>query len=389
MSGTQALDRRDAVDAAAVAIMIGLTFSWGLNGVAAKLANAGYNPLLLTVVRSAAGGLLIYLWCLWRGVPLFSRDGTLWAGIAAGLLFAGEFVLIFVALDFTTVARSTLMVNTMPFWVLLGAHFILDERMTMRKLTGLVLAFAGVALVFSDKLSLPDPSALTGDVMSLIAGSLWAATILVIKSTKLAGISAEKLLLYQLAVSAAGVLPAPSICRAAVARPVGSFDRRRHISGHLYRRGDLSRLVLADAPLSGGRTVELHFSDAGIWRPVRRNSSWRTAVTSDIRSSRPDRGGNRHRQSACQGASMIKLVLFDCDGTLVDSAAIIHDCMERTFLDAGLPHPGSCVHQERHRADAQSRDSLHHGPGARSGHRRNGRPLPASFPCDPSRAVFP
>jgi drug/metabolite transporter (DMT)-like permease len=207
VSGTQALDRRDAVDAAAVAIMIGLTFSWGLNGVAAKLANAGYNPLLLTVVRSAAGGLLIYLWCLWRGVPLFNRDGTLWAGIAAGLLFAGEFVLIFVALDFTTVARSTLMVNTMPFWVLLGAHFILDERMTMRKLTGLVLAFAGVALVFSDKLSLPDPSALTGDVMSLIAGSLWAATILVIKSTKLAGISAEKLLLYQLAVSAAGVLP--------------------------------------------------------------------------------------------------------------------------------------------------------------------------------------
>jgi len=36
---------------------------------------------------------------------------------------------------------------------------------------------------------------------------------------------------------------------------------------------------------------------------------------------------------------MIKLVLFDCDGTLVDSAAIIHDCMERTFLDAGLAPP--------------------------------------------------
>ena len=36
---------------------------------------------------------------------------------------------------------------------------------------------------------------------------------------------------------------------------------------------------------------------------------------------------------------MIKLVLFDCDGTLVDSAAIIHDCMERTFIEAGLPSP--------------------------------------------------
>lgn len=206
-SSPQALERRDVIDTAAVAIMIGLTFSWGLNGVAAKLANVGYNPLLLTVVRSAIGGALVYLWCRWRGVPLFDRDGTLWPGVVAGLLFAGEFVLIFIALDFTTVARSTLMVNAMPFWVLLGAHFLLGERMTARKFAGLVLAFAGVALVFSDKLSLPDPSALTGDVMSLVAGILWAATTLVIKSTRLATASPEKLLLYQLAVSAIGVLP--------------------------------------------------------------------------------------------------------------------------------------------------------------------------------------
>lgn len=36
---------------------------------------------------------------------------------------------------------------------------------------------------------------------------------------------------------------------------------------------------------------------------------------------------------------MTKLVLFDCDGTLVDSAAIIHGCMERTFEEAGLALP--------------------------------------------------
>jgi len=207
MTGLQLVERRPAIDGAAVAIMIGLTFSWGLNGVAAKLANAGYNPLLLTVMRSAAGGLVVYFWCVWRGVPLFARDGTFWPGIVAGLLFAAEFVLIFLALDYTTVARSTLMVNTMPFWVLIGAHFLLDERMTARKISGLVLAFAGVALVFSDRLSLPAPSALKGDVMSLAAGCLWGATILVIKATRLAGASAEKLLIYQLTVSVVAVLP--------------------------------------------------------------------------------------------------------------------------------------------------------------------------------------
>ena len=56
------------------------------------------------------------------------------------------------------------MVNTMPFWVLIGAHFLLGEHMSLAKFGGLALAFAGVVLVFSDKLSLPSPSAIIGDV---------------------------------------------------------------------------------------------------------------------------------------------------------------------------------------------------------------------------------
>ncbi|MAW85751.1 MAG: HAD family hydrolase [Phyllobacteriaceae bacterium] len=35
----------------------------------------------------------------------------------------------------------------------------------------------------------------------------------------------------------------------------------------------------------------------------------------------------------------MKLVLFDCDGTLVDSAGLIHGCMERTFAEADLAPP--------------------------------------------------
>lgn len=35
-TATDTLDRRDAIDVAAVVIMLVLTFSWGLNGVAAN-----------------------------------------------------------------------------------------------------------------------------------------------------------------------------------------------------------------------------------------------------------------------------------------------------------------------------------------------------------------
>ncbi|CAG1005075.1 MAG: DMT family transporter [Rhizobiaceae bacterium] len=207
MTAALNFERRDAVDTVAVALMVLLTFSWGLNSVAAKITNTGFNPIFATCFRSALGAVLVFGWCRWRRISLFDSDGTLWPGVLAGALFGFEFALIFFGLDFTSVARSVLLVNTMPFWVLVGAHFLLGERMTVTKLAGLVLAFLGVAVVFYDKLSLIGPQALWGDLMSLGAGALWGATTLVIKSSRLVRASAEKILLYQLVVSALVVIP--------------------------------------------------------------------------------------------------------------------------------------------------------------------------------------
>ena len=227
MSTALDYERRDAIDTVAVVLMIGLTFSWGLNGVAAKITNSGFNPIFATFFRSALGAVLVFAWCRYRGVRLFGNDGTLWPGIVAGALFGFEFVLIFFGLDFTSVARSVLLVNTMPFWVLIGAHFLLGERMTLATLAGLVLAFAGVGVVFSDELSLIGPQALVGDLMSLGAGLLWGATTLVIKSSRLVRASAEKILLYQLVVSAIVVVPlvplAGPVLRDVSAAAVGSL----------------------------------------------------------------------------------------------------------------------------------------------------------------------
>ncbi|ESX82198.1 MULTISPECIES: DMT family transporter [unclassified Mesorhizobium] len=207
---TDTLDRRDAVDLAAAAIMVGLTFSWGLNYVAAKISYAGYDPVFLSIARSVIGGLCVFGWCRWRGIALFTPDKTLVAGILAGALFGLEFLFLYVGLEHTTVVRNTLLVNTMPFWMLVGGHFLLDESITARKLVGLLLAFAGLVAVFSDKLSANGGETLSGDLLSLGAGILWAVTNIVIKRSKLVEASAEKLLLYQLAGAAAvGILVMP------------------------------------------------------------------------------------------------------------------------------------------------------------------------------------
>ncbi|MBX3532180.1 MAG: DMT family transporter [Rhizobiaceae bacterium] len=207
MSVATDVRRLDAIDGLAAATMVLLTLSWGLNGVLVKLSNVGFNPVLVTAGRSALAALAVFLWCHWRGVKLWERDGTLPAGLLAGALFGAEFVLIFFAYDHTTVARGSIIMNTMPFMVLVAGHFLLGEPLSMRKLGGLTVAFVGLILVFSDKLSLPSADALKGDLMMLVAAAIWAATTIVVKKSKLSRVSAEKTLLYQLVVSTVFALP--------------------------------------------------------------------------------------------------------------------------------------------------------------------------------------
>lgn len=210
MAVAPALDRRDAVDMAAAAIMVGLTFSWGLNYVAAKVSYAGYDPVFVSVARSLIGGACVLGWCRLRGISLFEADRTLAAGIVVGVLFGVEFLCLYIGLEYTTVARNTLLVNTMPFWVLIGGHFLLGERINARKLGGLVLAFCGLVAVFSDGVVGGSDATLTGDLLSLGSGILWAATSIFIKRSKLVETSAEKLLLYQLAgATVVGLLVMP------------------------------------------------------------------------------------------------------------------------------------------------------------------------------------
>jgi drug/metabolite transporter (DMT)-like permease len=198
----------DRLDMLAMVLLTVLSASWGLNQVAIKVANGGISPLFQSGLRSAGGMVLVFLYCRVRGIPLFRRDGTLVAGLVAGAVFAGEFMLIFTGLLHTSAARGVVLLYATPFFVALGAHlFVPGERMTLLRLAGLLAAFLGVCLAFADSLSLPGGNALLGDAMMLGAAALWAATIIVIKTTALARIAAEKTLLYQLAVSAALMFP--------------------------------------------------------------------------------------------------------------------------------------------------------------------------------------
>ena len=75
------------LSAGAIALMLMLCLSWGFNQVAVKLALPDIPPLLQATIRSAGALPVLLLIARFRGVKLFASDGTLAAGLFAGLLF--------------------------------------------------------------------------------------------------------------------------------------------------------------------------------------------------------------------------------------------------------------------------------------------------------------
>jgi drug/metabolite transporter (DMT)-like permease len=189
------------LSAGAVALMLMLCLSWGFNQIAVKLALPDIPPMLQALIRSAGALPVLLLIARLRGVKIFVADGTLGAGLFAGLLFGLEFVLIFQGLRLTSASRAVVFLYTAPFFVALGSYQFLGERLMPSQWGGLALSFGGVALAIGVPQANVDAKVLLGDLLIVGGGAMWAATTLLVKATSLLRAPPEKALGYQVAVS--------------------------------------------------------------------------------------------------------------------------------------------------------------------------------------------
>ena len=168
------------------------------------------------------GGFLATMW----GAPQSST------GIIAGLLFGLEFILIFRGLLWTNASRASLFIYSAPFFVVIGARWLLPgDRFDRWQWLGLLLSFAGMVVAFGVPVLGGDARALAGDLMLLGAGAAWGATTLVIKASSLARASYEKTLLYQLIVSA----PVLALCAQLASERVVAMPSALAMGSLLYQ----------------------------------------------------------------------------------------------------------------------------------------------------------
>ena len=197
--------RKEHLDGLAVGILLVCCMFWGLQQVLVKSIMDEVAPLFQASLRCMGACVLLLVWCRVRGIRLFERDGSLWAGLLAGGLFAAEFACIYLGLRYTTASRLTVFLYTSPFWVAaLVPLFVKSERLRPLQWLGMACAFVAVAFAMREGLSAGNNSAL-GDLLGLAAGALWGLTTVAIRANNLTRISPEKLLFYQIAATALAV----------------------------------------------------------------------------------------------------------------------------------------------------------------------------------------
>jgi drug/metabolite transporter (DMT)-like permease len=195
--------RKTELDTLAIFLLLGCCLFWGFQQVLVKATLPELAPVFQASLRFAGATLLLFLWCVWRGIKLFGADGTLKAGLLAGALFAAEFAFMYIGLQYTTASRLTVFLYTSPFWVaVLLPLWVGTEKLRTSQWLGLACAFAAVAFTLREGFGNATTSTWPGDLLALLAGMFWGLTTVVIRASSLAGLRAEKLLFYQVAVGA-------------------------------------------------------------------------------------------------------------------------------------------------------------------------------------------
>ena len=157
--------------------VLAAVLSSGLGGVAAaatRFVIGDTDPITLAALRFGLGFLLLLPIALARS-RRWPRGAEWSAVMALGLLFFAVFFVLFnVSLTYTTAARGTLALSTLPLLTMVVAAALGVEPLTGRKTVGVLIAMGGVAVALASGIADAPPGAWRGDLV-MAGGALCMA----------------------------------------------------------------------------------------------------------------------------------------------------------------------------------------------------------------------
>ena len=154
--------------------LIGLTLVWGFNWTAMKVAISEIAPFTFRMLCLGAGSGVLFAFLRASGQPLsIARDQWRRLVLIAFFSITCWNILVVFGLQRIPSGRAAILAYTMPAWAIPLSVWFVGERLTQRKLLGLVLGMCGMALLVWDEFANLQGAPL-GALLALGAAFTWA-----------------------------------------------------------------------------------------------------------------------------------------------------------------------------------------------------------------------
>ena len=148
---------------------------WGSTYLAILFAIETIPPFFMAAMRFLTAGVLLYVWQRSRGGPKPEPVHWRTAFILGGLLLVGGNGSVVWAEQFVPSGLAALLVATEPLWIVMLVWLLGKEKLTGRIVVGLLMGFAGVAvLVGPGRLAGGDRVDPVGALVLMFAALSWA-----------------------------------------------------------------------------------------------------------------------------------------------------------------------------------------------------------------------
>ncbi|KAB1196086.1 MULTISPECIES: DMT family transporter [Haloferax] len=169
-------------DRLGTALVVLSALGFGTLGIFGKLAtSAGLSIPTVLTFRFLLATVLVWVWLGARGKLRLLSGRALVVGLGLGCFgYATMSLLYFVGLEYLTAGLTGIVLYTYPVFVVALAVAVLDEPVTRRTISALVVALAGVVLITGAEPAGVDPR---GVLIVLLAAIVYATYIVVSRKT--------------------------------------------------------------------------------------------------------------------------------------------------------------------------------------------------------------
>jgi len=191
-----------AVPMQAIAIAMLIHVLWGANPVAVKYSLLVFPPLWTAFFRFLIAIVCVGIWAKMIGVSIWPARHEWRALLFIGVMFTVQIASMNIGFDLTSGSMGAVLIATNPIFAALFAHFLLaGDRLSVFKATGLLVAFAGTALVLMGGSGDPQSAqGAWGNVILLMSACLLGGR-LIVSAKVLQKIDGARVVLWQMILS--------------------------------------------------------------------------------------------------------------------------------------------------------------------------------------------